>query len=287
MSRDRLPPDAAEITNHISELLQRDPAVFLERYGSRLQPQEISAFEPLRESNYEIDYWLRHVQQQHEQVEVSSSGQGNSQQLSTTVKNRRLAYMQRLQKQGDYFSEDSMRGREPLIWHEYVGQHEGHALPSAAAPTGEGLAGSLLRAHDEALLRARLEQQLEEEQCQMSEHESDSEDGLTDYEGPAANGTAGLGASGKACAGHTAADSTAMQGRQQQQDPGAVAAVDMSDLACRRRRQELTEEMQSRFLLGLDDVHQDYGQIDADASLDDDWAEQAARDAEDAYFDAD
>lgn len=142
MSRDRLPPDAAEITNHISELLQRDPAVFLERYGSQLQPQEISAFDPLRGSNYEIDYWLRHVQQQHEQLEVSSSGRGNSQQLSTTVKNRRLAYMQRLQKQGDYFTEDSMRGREPLIWHEYIGQHEGHPLPSAAAPTGEGLAGA-------------------------------------------------------------------------------------------------------------------------------------------------
>jgi len=141
MSRDRLPPDAAEITSHIIGLLQRDPAVFLERYGPLLQPQEISMFEPLREINYEIDYWLRHVQQQHEQLEVSSSNQGNSHQLSTTVKNRRLAYMQRLQKQGDYFSEDSMRTREPLIWHEYVGQHEGHPVPTAAAASGEGLAG--------------------------------------------------------------------------------------------------------------------------------------------------
>jgi len=116
----------------------------------------------------------------------------------------------------------------------------------------------------------------------MSEHESDSEDGHAEHDKPLANSAAGSGMPGRSSGVHTAAaDSSALQ------DPQAVTAVDMSDLACRRRRQELAEEMQSRFLLGFDDAYQDYGQIDADANLDEDWAEQAARDAEDAYFDAD
>jgi hypothetical protein len=53
-----------------------------------------------------------------------------------------------------------------------------------------------------------------------------------------------------------------------------------------RRRQEFLLEMQHRFLDGLDGEHQDYGAIDADTTLDDDWAKQQAQDAEDAYFDA-
>jgi hypothetical protein len=45
--------------------------------------------------------------------------------------------------------------------------------------------------------------------------------------------------------------------------------------------------LQSRFLLGLDGEHQEYADIDGDASLDEAWAAQQAQDAEDAYFDAD
>jgi hypothetical protein len=45
--------------------------------------------------------------------------------------------------------------------------------------------------------------------------------------------------------------------------------------------------MQHRFLDGLDGEHQDYTEIDGDVGLDEDWAQQQAQDAEDAYFDAD
>jgi hypothetical protein len=44
--------------------------------------------------------------------------------------------------------------------------------------------------------------------------------------------------------------------------------------------------MKERFLRG-EEAGVDYPAIDADASLDEDWAEQAGRDAEERYFDED
>jgi hypothetical protein len=57
--------------------------------------------------------------------------------------------------------------------------------------------------------------------------------------------------------------------------------------AMARRRHDFLQEMQHRFLDGLDGEHQDYAVIDADTSLDDYWAREQAQDAEDAYFDSD
>jgi hypothetical protein len=61
----------------------------------------------------------------------------------------------------------------------------------------------------------------------------------------------------------------------------------MRPAAMARRRQEFLVDMQRRFLSGADS-DTDYAAIDADAlggpSLDDDWLQQQAQDAEDAYF---
>ncbi|GLT91162.1 hypothetical protein SLE2022_090630 [Rubroshorea leprosula] len=40
---------------------------------------------------------------------------------SVRVKNRRRAYLNKLILDGQYFSEDAMREREPYLHHEYVG----------------------------------------------------------------------------------------------------------------------------------------------------------------------
>lgn len=46
-------------------------------------------------------------------------------------------------------------------------------------------------------------------------------------------------------------------------------------------------EMKSRFLAGHDSSFIDYAAVDADASLDEDWAAIANQDAQERYFDAD
>lgn len=270
LTREKPYPDQQVITAYLSELLQRDPAVFLERYGKLLSTEDLDSFQPLR-SDYEVDYWLKQAEAAQTSATAEHSSQGH---ISTTTKNRRLAYMYQLEEQGEYFSEHSMRERQPLIWHDHIGQYEGH--PSTTAPSQQGgavgFADSLLRAHDEAQIRARLEEQLQDEECQMSEHDSDSEDEHNQDRDI------------KPQLQTTAADSDGLQqkhGQQQQQQ------VDMSQDAILQRRQDFLDEMQSRFLSGMDKDNVDYAMIDADAGLDEAWAAQQAQDAENAYFDAD
>lgn len=176
-------------------------------------------------------------------------------------------------------------------------------MGAVAVAAGEGgFAGSLLASYDEAMLRARLQQQMEDEAAAMSEHDSDSDMADDDVQPPVQEqqsiGQAvsismrptAISTPSAASAGRTEAARAGAAGRaglvQQQQQP-AAAHVDMGPDAMARRRQDFLVEMQHRFLEGMDGEHHSYAAIDADVSLDDDWAKEQAQDAEDAYFDAD
>lgn len=76
---------------YLKSQLQRDAGVFLERYGEQLTPAERKQFEGLR-SDFEVDFYLRHL-------EDTDASRG------ATTRNRRLAYMNRLEEEGEYFSE--------------------------------------------------------------------------------------------------------------------------------------------------------------------------------------
>lgn len=364
MQRQAQPPTQQQLQEHLAELLCRDPAVFLERYGAQLLAAELDAFTPLR-SDFEVNYWWQQAEQHAAAAQGSSipdapsretaSGKQTSARLSATTKNRRLAYMNRLAASSDFFSEETMRERAPMIWHDFIGQHEGSGDPATAplppARPGETFHDQLLRNFDEAQLQARLAAGLQEEECQMSEQEESSEQEEEEEEEesssedeerqqrrqqqhlvPSANGTT------------AAAMARSHEGQQPQQqvNPGhrppaaAAADTDMPDAAgvapiqeggrsrdtsqgaqrapnqqqqqqdkgheqpdpqqdpqqqeqeqAAQRRADFLDEMQARFLQGLDDGEVDYDVIDGDASLDDDWLDQVTQDAQDAYFDAD
>ena len=53
------------------------------------------------------------------------------------------------------------------------------------------------------------------------------------------------------------------------------------------KMEDFTRVMQEKFLYGMDGEHVDYGRIDNDAALDDDWMPEITRDAEDKYFEED
>ncbi|KAF8063854.1 hypothetical protein HT031_003711 [Scenedesmus sp. PABB004] len=309
------PPEPADVRAHLAALLARDPAVFLERYGPQLTAEELDGFSGLQAASYEgarpqraprgaaatfarrarrpparaprraaprraaaVEYWVKAARAATQPGPPPAPATSNK-KVSKTVANRRLAYMQRLVDGGEFFSEDAMRSREPLIWHELIGQFEGMPPPSGPPTPGEGFAGSLLRAHDEALLRVRLQQQLDEEECQASEHEaSDSGDEQQQEQQQPGGDTAMQEAGG----GQRAAR---RQARGAAAAPAEPPPPDMSAAAMRARRQELLEEMQSRFLLGLESAHVAYGDIDGDAALDDAWAAVQDQDAADAWFD--
>ncbi len=65
------------------------------------------------------------------------------------------------------------------------------------------------------------------------------------------------------------------------------SALALSLHLCRQENEEaFLEHMKARFMRGEDD-DVDYGAIDTDATLDDEWLDVRGRDAEEKYFDED
>lgn len=132
--------------------------------------------------DYEVDWHLKHLRR------LISPTTEELRSRSLTVKNRRRAYMNRLVRDGQYFSEDAMREREPYLHHEYVGKFQDPTSRSLSRP-GERWSETLLRRSEEAILVAKIrgEQQRlgvlqkdwvgnEEEEVEEEEEEEEEEE---------------------------------------------------------------------------------------------------------------
>lgn len=75
------PASREAVQSYLRSLLERDPGVFLERYGDSLEQEELGEFEGLRD-DYEVDFHLK----------VLESGR-DPRTRQTAAKNRRLACM--------------------------------------------------------------------------------------------------------------------------------------------------------------------------------------------------
>eukprot|EP00245_Coleochaete_scutata_P005521 TRINITY_DN19157_c0_g1_i1.p1 TRINITY_DN19157_c0_g1~~TRINITY_DN19157_c0_g1_i1.p1 ORF type:complete len:539 (-),score=131.36 TRINITY_DN19157_c0_g1_i1:647-2263(-) len=159
-----------EKEKYLVDLLRRDAAVFLERYGSKLSVTELNGFDPMRE-DYEVAWHLK-------QLKATSVSEGNGRALATMVKNRRLAYMSYLTQETPYFSEDAIRERCPLLHHEYIGRFQDPASRSQAR-RGETWSETLIRrCRDEDIdhrLASERERAIEEGEDVEMEDEVDEE----------------------------------------------------------------------------------------------------------------
>lgn len=88
-----------------------------ERYGKSLNSVELQEFEVLQD-DYEVNWHLKTLRS------AMNPSAEEQRSRAATVQNRRLAYMNRLVQDGQYFSEDSMRMRSPLMHFEHVGQFQ-------------------------------------------------------------------------------------------------------------------------------------------------------------------
>lgn len=122
--------------------------MFSERYGSQLTSNELQQFDVLK-NDYEINWHVNHLRS------IISPTSEELRSRSITVKNRRLAYLNKLISDGQYFSEDAMREREPYLHHEYVGKFQDQTGRSMARP-GERWSETLMRRSEEAFLVAEI-----------------------------------------------------------------------------------------------------------------------------------
>ena len=91
-------PAAATKQEYLACLLSRDTGVFLERHGEALNTNERALFEPLRTGSFEVEFYMR-------QLEQTDANQHNSSSADrATVRNRRLAKLNRIEAD-EFFSE--------------------------------------------------------------------------------------------------------------------------------------------------------------------------------------
>ncbi|KAJ6663493.1 hypothetical protein lerEdw1_009572 [Lerista edwardsae] len=228
----------------LRDLYHAKPLVFLERFRTALREEHLPCFRHLSGS-YEADFYC---------AEVRRASVGKTRH--TRVRNKRYAALQQLIRGGEYFSDEQMRCRDPLLYEQYIGQYlsdeELQALGSCKLEASCPLSGVLLDSYQEQVIQRRLQiQQEQEEACGEEEEEEEEEDGAGD-----------------------GAEATTL-------DPDMEEWVpDVEEKAL--LREEFTSRMYQRFLDGKDG---DFNYSEVDENPDFDNLDIVSRDEEERYFD--
>lgn len=93
------------------DLLTKNPSEFLKRFGSRLSAEDLKYFDRA-DKDYRVTFQINEVKRL------------QNQHLShVRVRNRRYSAMKKLLAQGQYFSEESMKNRDPFLYERMVGKY--------------------------------------------------------------------------------------------------------------------------------------------------------------------
>lgn len=114
---------AAERRRDLRALFLCKPLVFLERFHGALQAEHLPCFAHLP-PRYEVAFYCRQVRARRQQnPQTGLSRWPRRPGARTRLRNRRYAALRQLIAGGEYFSEEEMRAREPLLYEHYIGQY--------------------------------------------------------------------------------------------------------------------------------------------------------------------
>ncbi|XP_037676480.1 coiled-coil domain-containing protein 97 isoform X2 [Choloepus didactylus] len=161
----------------LQQLYHEKPLVFLERFRTGLREEHLACFGHLR-GDHRADFYC---------AEVARQGTARPRTLRTRLRNRRYAALRELIQGGEYFSDEQMRFRAPLLYEQYIGQYltqeelstrtPTHQPPKPGSPSSPAcpLSDLLLQSYQEHELQQRLLQQQEEEEACLEEEEEEDD----------------------------------------------------------------------------------------------------------------
>ncbi len=94
-----------------ADLLSNKPSVFLNRFSKYLTVEDIPYFTSMRD-DYIIDFYMKEIEKQCDDLKSK-----------TKVRNRRYEAMKQMLEKGNYFSDEEMKARDPLLYEQMVGQY--------------------------------------------------------------------------------------------------------------------------------------------------------------------
>lgn len=92
-------------------IFDRSKVAFLSKYWKYLEVEDLVVFQDLRHV-YEVDFYIKQV------MKLKNKGVQKNR-----VKNRRYEAMKELISEGEYFSEEEMKFREPYLYEQFIGQY--------------------------------------------------------------------------------------------------------------------------------------------------------------------
>ncbi|XP_014275521.1 coiled-coil domain-containing protein 97 [Halyomorpha halys] len=149
-------------------ILDKNPGCFLSRFGKYLMEKHLEYFAHLAPNNYEVNYYLQDLQ--------SKFSKTNS---KSTVRNRRLEALRRLTSESEYFSDEQMRKRNPVMYENLVGQYltdEEKQQQQSSKNETDSFLNFLLDAIDEKEIEERLKMGNPLEEEEDSDSSSDEND---------------------------------------------------------------------------------------------------------------
>jgi hypothetical protein len=176
---------AEEKLAKMEQVLQTDPGLFLSKWGSNLGQDTLKQFKSIQD-NYEVDYLLDSLLYQEamdEPMEECSIFENRRPRkpksaLNTLIKNRRYAYLKQHLRHSDYFSEESMQLREPILYDQFIGQHIPMREREQPFSNTTGLVDRILSNINNKYVADHLERQkiIDEEQFEEEEEEDSGDD---------------------------------------------------------------------------------------------------------------
>mmetsp|Transcript_1183 Transcript_1183/g.3666 ORF Transcript_1183/g.3666 Transcript_1183/m.3666 type:complete len:272 (+) Transcript_1183:274-1089(+) len=237
--KEPLPAERDKLENQCA----RDPCDFLRRNGHLADLEELrKALKDEAVPGDDLDFLLN-------VLEMRERGTRRRKEVSyaSRVKNRRYIALQRMLHSSDYFSDENLEDRDPLLFHRHIGRY----LPQRPQRGATGIVEVVVDSFDAtSLLRRRLQQRGMEIGLGM-QNESDFE---------------------------------AMMSKEKESDSEALQDGPPLQDQLDDNRDELITIMSQRFLDGLDESYFDYRDVDESEKYDDTVQEE--RDAEELYFDA-
>ncbi|XP_044162457.1 coiled-coil domain-containing protein 97-like [Bufo gargarizans] len=225
------------------DLYKTKPLIFLERFRKVLKEEHLESFSHLS-GDYAADFYFKEIRK-------ASLRKGHH----TRVRNKRYAALQQLISGGEYFSDEQMRVRDPLMYEHYVGQYQSEeeimSQNSRDMAQASCLSDVLLNSCQEESLQRRLEAQREmEHNCEEEEEEEE-------------------------------------EGDDNEEEDSELQSDEEQELANEERalmREEFVSRMHQRFLDGKDRDF-DYSEVDDNPEFDN--LDIVNRDEEERYFDDD
>ncbi|KAI9486236.1 MAG: coiled-coil domain-containing protein-domain-containing protein [Benjaminiella poitrasii] len=241
--------------------LRTDPGLFLSRWGRHLSQNSLRCFESSRVADYEVDFYLSRLLDR--SPPSASSNVRLRSSLRQVAQNRRYQYLRRVLRGSEYFSDDVVQLREPVLYEQYVARYVPVLEQKKPFEDDVTLVDRILSNIDRKYVAEQVQQQKVKEDEQFEEEEDEQSE---EEEEPSITTLKGK-------------EKSVKMDDSQDDDDEEEEIEDLVEFR-EQKRLELIRLLEEQFLAGKDKASLDYNEEYDDL-------QQQEQDIQDKYFDED